>query len=228
MKTTALLICALLLQYVAFTQNVTVTGTVRSASDNAPLSGVSISASGTSRGTTTNKDGKYSIVVAKDARLAFSFLGFISQQVPLDGRTEINIQLQPGTSTELGAVVVTTALGIKKQQKTLGYAVQEVSGETMAKTKTATVMSALTGKVAGLNITNTTDLFRNPGISLRGRTPLVVIDGIPDPDADPYKVNADDIESISVLKGTAAAALYGSMGINGAIMYTTKKAIKES
>jgi TonB-linked SusC/RagA family outer membrane protein len=226
MKTTALLICSLLLQYLTFAQNVTVTGTVRSASDNTPLGGVSISANGTSRGTTTNSEGKYSIVVAKDARLVFSFLGFIGQQTPLNGRTEVNIQLQPGTDSELGAVVVTTALGIKKQQKTLGYSVQEVNGETMAKTKTATVMSALTGKVAGLNVKNTTDLFRNPGISLRGRTPLIVIDGIPDPDADPYKVNADDIESVSVLKGTAAAALYGSIGMNGAIMYTTKKGNK--
>ncbi|MFD2888272.1 SusC/RagA family TonB-linked outer membrane protein [Chitinophaga cymbidii] len=221
---------SLLLQVAAFAQNVTVsaganvtvTGTVRSASDNTPLIGVSISVSGTNRGTTTNVDGKYSLSVSRDAVLVFSFLGHVTQQVPVDGRTNINIQLQPGGS-DLAEVVVTTALGIKKQQKTLGYAVQEVSGETMAKTKTATALSALTGKVAGLNINNTTDLFRNPGISLRGRSPLIVIDGIPDPDADPYKLNADDIESISVLKGTAAGALYGAMGVNGAILYTTKK-----
>lgn len=223
MKTTALIILSLLLQVVTFAQDVTVTGSVRSASDNSPLSGVSISVNGTNRGTTTNYDGKYSLLVPKDGTLSFSFLGFASQQVPVSGKAEINILMKPGTDSELSEVVVTTALGIKKQQKTLGYAVQEVSGETMAKTKTTTALSALTGKVAGLNISNTTDLFRNPGISLRGRTPLIVIDGIPDADADPYKINADDIESISVLKGTAAAALYGAVGVNGAILYTTKK-----
>lgn len=226
MKTTALFILSMLLQLVTLAQDVTVTGTVRSAGDNTPLPGVSISANGSNRGTTTNQNGSYSLVVSKDAVLAFSFLGYVTQQVPLNGRTVINIQLQAGSGDELSSVVVTTALGIKKQQKTLGYAVQEVSGETMAKTKTTTALSALTGKVAGLNINNTTDLFRNPGISLRGRTPLIVIDGIPDPDADPYKINADDIESISVLKGTAAAALYGAVGVNGAIMYTTKKGNK--
>ncbi|MDF2193527.1 SusC/RagA family TonB-linked outer membrane protein [Paraflavitalea sp. CAU 1676] len=226
MKTTALLFLTLLLQYVSFAQDITVTGSVRSAGDNALLSGVSISVAGTNRGTTTNNEGQYSLSVTKEAVLVFSFLGYTSQQVPLNGRTTIHVQLQRNTGSELGEVVVTTALGIKKQQKTLGYSVQEVSGETMAKTKTTTALSALTGKVAGLNINNTTDLFRNPGISLRGRTPLVVIDGIPDPDADPYKINADDIESISVLKGTAAAALYGAVGVNGAIMYTTKKGNK--
>lgn len=226
MKTTALLILSLLLQCSLFAQDITVTGIVRSASDNTLLSGVSVSVNGKNRGTTTNNDGKYSLVVSKDAVLVFTFLGYASRQVPVNGRQEIDIQLQAGSGSELDAVVVTTALGIKKQQKTLGYAVQEVNGETMAKTKTTTVLSALTGKVAGLNINNTTDLFRNPGISLRGRSPLIVIDGIPDPDADPYKINADDIESISVLKGTAAGALYGAMGVNGAIMYTTKKGLK--
>ncbi|MBO9561581.1 MAG: TonB-dependent receptor plug domain-containing protein, partial [Niastella sp.] len=226
MKTTALLILSLLLQYITFAQDITVTGTVRSAGENASLSGVSVSVNGKSRGTTTNDDGKYSLLVSKDAVLTFSFLGYASRQVPVNGRTVIDIELKTGSGNELETVVVTTALGIKKQQKTLGYAVQEVSGETMAKTKTATALSALTGKVAGLNINNTTDLFRNPGISLRGRTPLIVIDGIPDPDADPYKINADDIESISVLKGTAAGALYGAVGVNGAILYTTKKGNK--
>lgn len=226
MKTTALLIVSLMLQSILFAQDVTVTGTVRAAGENTLLSGISISASGSNHGTTTNNDGRYSILVSKDAILTFSSIGYVSQQVPLNGRTEIHILLQHGAVSDLSEVVVTTALGIKKQQKTLGYAVQEVSGETMAKTKTATALSALTGKVAGLNINNTTDLFRNPGISLRGRTPLIVIDGIPDPDADPYKLNPDDIESISVLKGTAAGALYGALGVNGAIMYTTKKGAK--
>lgn len=226
MKPTAFIMLLLLTAFTSFSQNVTVTGTVRSATDGTPLAGVSIVANRAAKGTTTNDEGRFTITVSPNTSLVFSFLGFVSQEVQVSGQKEFNISLQPGSSGVLSEVVVTTALGIKKQQKTLGYSVQEVSGETMAKTKTPTPLSALTGKVAGLNISNTTDLFRNPGISLRGRTPLIVIDGIPDPDADPYKINADDIESISVLKGSAAAALYGALGVNGAIMYTTKKGNK--
>jgi TonB-linked SusC/RagA family outer membrane protein len=225
MKRTAISILFLLLAFCGFTQEVPVTGTVRSA-DGSPLTGVTILDKSTGRGTNTNTAGKFSIQVASNAILEFSFIGYTTQEISLKGRRELSVQLALSDGTELGEVVVTTALGIKKQQKTLGYSVQEVSGETMAKTKVPTPLAALTGKVAGLNITNTTDLFRNPGISLRGRTPLIVIDGIPDPDADPYKINADDIESISVLKGPAAGALYGALGVNGAIMYTTKKGKK--
>lgn len=227
MKQTAFFVfLSLALGSAGFAQNIRVAGTVYSATDSIALGNVSVIAKGTSRGTATNMAGAYSITVDKNAVLVFSSLGYAPQEVGVNSRTAINIYLQQSEGSELSEVVVTTALGIKKQQKTLGYAVQEVSGETMAKTKTPAPLSALTGKVAGLNINNTTDLFRNPGISLRGRTPLIVIDGIPDPDADPYKINADDIESISVLKGTAAGALYGALGVNGAIMYTTKKGKK--
>lgn len=225
MKRTAISFILMLLVFCGFAQETPVTGTVRSADGNA-LAGVSILDKSTGKGTSTDLTGKFSIQVASNATLEFSFLGYSTQQVAVNGRRELTVQLALSEGSELGEVVVTTALGIKKQQKTLGYAIQEVNGETMAKTKMPTPLSALTGKVAGLNITNTTDLFRNPGISLRGRTPLIVIDGIPDPDADPYKINADDIESITVLKGTAAGALYGALGINGAIMYTTKKGKK--
>lgn len=225
MKRTAICFLLLLLSFCGFTQGVAVTGTVRSA-EGTPLAGVTILDKSTGKGTNTDLAGKFSIQVASNATLEFSFIGYSKQEIALNGRRELTVQLALSEGTELGEVVVTTALGIKKQQKTLGYAVQEVSGETMAKTKTPTPLAALTGKVAGLNINNTTDLFRNPGISLRGRTPLIVIDGIPDPDADPYKINADDIESISVLKGPAAGALYGALGVNGAIMYTTKKGRK--
>jgi TonB-linked SusC/RagA family outer membrane protein len=209
-----------------FSQTIRVTGAIRSVTDSSALTAVSIMVKGTARGTTTNMAGTYLITVDRNAVLVFSSLGFLSQEVPVNGRTEIDVYLQQGEGNQLSEVVVTTALGIKKQQKVLGYAVQEVNGETMAKTKMPTAIGALTGKVAGLNIFNTTDLFQNPGISLRGRTPLIVIDGIPDPNADPYKLNADDIESITVLKGTAAGALYGALGVNGAILYTTKKGKK--
>lgn len=223
MKSTALIFISLLLHFVTQAQDVTVNGTVRSAKDSTLLSGVSIVMPETSKGTSTNTEGRFHLTVPVNSTITFSYLGYISQEIKVTNQTHMNIYLHPGSGNELTEVVVTTALGIKKQQKTLGYAVQEVSGETMAKTKTTTALGALTGKVAGLNINNTTDFFQSPGISLRGKRPLIVIDGIPDPEADAYKINADDIESISVLKGTAAGALYGALGVNGAILYTTKK-----
>ncbi len=222
----ALLSSACLAQTTLSAGNNKVTGVVHSSKDSSVLSSVSIMVKGTSRGTTTNMAGTYAITAGANEVLVFSLLGHITREVPVDGRTSIDVYMQVGETNQLSEVVVTTALGIKKQQKALGYAVQEVSGETMAKTKVPTAIGALTGKVAGLNVKNTTDLFQNPEITLRGVTPLIVIDGIPDPNADPYKLNADDIESISVLKGPAAGALYGALGINGAILYTTKKGRK--
>ena len=209
--------------YSGFSQTNKLTGLVRSATDSSVLAGVSIEVKGSKGGTVTNMDGQFSITVRENAVLIFSAAGYAPQEVLAGGKTRLNLFLQQSEKTQLSEVVVTTALGIKKQQKTLGYAVQEVSGETMTKSRTPTATGALTGKVAGLNISNTTDLFQNPTITLRGKTPLIVIDGIPDPDADPYKLNADDIESVSVLKGTAAGALYGALGVNGALLYTTKK-----
>ena len=226
MKATALFLTFVWCGLVSFAQDMPVTGIVRSSVDSLPISSASVLVKGTSKGTVSDADGVFSISVPSNAILIISALGFTEQEVPVNSRQRVEVMLRISDQSELSEVVVTTALGIKKQQKTLGYAVQEVNGETMAKTKVATPISALTGKVAGLNISNTTDLFRNPGISLRGRKPLIVIDGIPDPNADPYKINADDIESISVLKGTAAGALYGALGVNGAIMYTTKKGRK--
>ena len=204
-------------------QNRTVTGTVHSAKDSSVLSGVTVLIKGTPKGTSTNASGQFTIQAGSNNSLVFSFIGYEMQELSVPQSGDVIVYMQEGAGTGLSEVVVTTALGIKKQEKTLGYSVQEVSGETMAKTKTSTPLSALTGKVAGLNISNTTDLFQNPRVALRGKAPLIVIDGIPDPDADPYKINADDIESITVLKGTAAGALYGQIGINGAILYTTKR-----
>ncbi|WP_346237869.1 SusC/RagA family TonB-linked outer membrane protein [Niabella insulamsoli] len=222
----SLLVCLLIAcGSTIFAQNLTVSGTVRSARDSSILTGVTIQEKSTQNFVQSNSNGAYSITIANGATLIFTAAGFSSQEV-VPSSSQLNIYLADAASTDLAEVVVTTALGIKKQQKALGYAVQEVKGETLEKTKTPTAIGSLVGKVAGLNISNTTDLFRNPAIELRGKTPLIVIDGIPDPNADPYKINADDIESITVLKGPAAGALYGQLGINGAIMYTTKRGKK--
>lgn len=191
------------------------------------MQSVSVLVKGINKGTTTNATGGFSIEVKKNGVLSFSSVGYLQQDIAVEGRTTLTVFLSTDDKTQLGEVVVTTALGIKKQQKALGYAVQEVSGESLEKVKAPTVASELTGKVAGLDVQNTSDLFQNPTILLRGVTPLIVIDGVPDPSADPFKLSADDIESVTVLKGTAAGALYGSMGINGAIIYTTKKGKKK-
>ncbi|MDR3712735.1 MAG: SusC/RagA family TonB-linked outer membrane protein [Puia sp.] len=214
--------CFMALYCAGFSQKTAIIGTVRSGIDSTALSGVSILVKGSPGGTTTDKEGLYSIQTAENAVLIFSFSGYSPQEVRVNGSHRVNIYLQ---TTQLNEVVV-TALGIKKEAKSLGYAVQQVSGETMEKVKSPTVASALTGKVAGLDIANTTDFFQAPTVSLRGQAPLFVIDGIPDLEGDVFKINADDIESVSVLKGTSAAALYGSIGKNGAILYTTKRGKK--
>ncbi len=223
MKKAAFAISLFMALYCAgFSQKTTLTGTVRSGTDSSTLAGVSVVIKGSHIGTTTNSEGSYSITTTGDDILLFSFSGYSLQELPVKGKGHIDIYLQTTTLNE----VVVTALGIRKEAKSLGYSVQQVSGETMEKVKEPTVASALTGKVAGLDITNTSDFFQAPGISLRGQTPLYVIDGIPDLEGDVYKINSDDIESVSVLKGPSAAALYGSIGINGAILYTTKRGKK--
>lgn len=190
--------------------------------DGIPLGGVNISVAGSTQGTTADFDGLFSIATGSvQDSLVFSYIGFKTLTVPVAGRNRLEIIMEDDTE-ELREVVV-TALGIKKETKALGYAVQEVQGETMVKAREPNVINSLTGKVAGLEIRNSTDLFQDPGISLRGRKPLIVIDGVPNTDADFWKLNADDIEDISVLKGATASALYGSIGRGGALMITTKR-----
>jgi TonB-dependent SusC/RagA subfamily outer membrane receptor len=183
---------------------------------------VSILEKGTSQGTATDSDGKFTLSVTSESSvLVFSFIGYKTQEVAVNGRTAIDIIMEQDV-TALSEVVV-TALGVEKEVKSLGYAVQSVKGESVTKAREPNIINSLTGKVAGLQIQNQTDLFQDPVIKLRGAAPLIVIDGVPSVDNDIWKINADDIESYSVLKGATASALYGSIGRNGAIMITTKR-----
>lgn len=201
-------------------QNFTVSGTVRDA--NAALPGVSIIEKGTTQGTTSDAEGKFTITVGSpEAVLVFSFIGYRTIEVTVGSRSTIDVTMSEEVST-LEEVVV-TALGVKREVKSLGYAVQSVEGQAVTKAREPNVINSLTGRVAGLEIRNQTDLFQDPGIRLRGAKPLIVIDGVPSVDADIWKLNADDIETYSVLKGATASALYGSIGRNGAIMITTKR-----
>lgn len=204
-------------------QSFTVTGRVTDGTNALP--GVTILEKGTANGTSTDADGKFTLMVGNtNATLTLSFIGYKTVEVAVNNQTTLEISMQEDV-TALNEVVV-TALGVQKDVKSLGYAVQKVDGNAIQKAREPNVITSLTGKVAGLEIRNQTDLFQDPGIRLRGATPLVVIDGVPSVDADIWKINADDIESFDVLKGANASALYGSIGRNGAIMITTKRGSK--
>lgn len=188
----------------------------------APLAGVSVNIRGKANvGVLTNDAGDFEITAEKGDVLVISYVGFASQEITVGDQETLTIGLQP-TGQSLDEVVVTTALGIKKEKIRTTYAMQEVKGTAMEKAREPNVMSNLTGKVAGLSVQNKSTLFENPEFTLRGGKTLVVIDGVP-ASTDFWNINADDVDNINVLKGTAATALYGSLGINGAIMITTKK-----
>ncbi|UOB18278.1 SusC/RagA family TonB-linked outer membrane protein [Abyssalbus ytuae] len=238
-------------------QSVTITGTITDT-DNIPLAGVNIIVKGTSIGTSSDFDGGYSIDVDGEAPvLQFSYLGFKSLEIPVNGRTAINVVLEE--NYEALDEVVVTSLGISREKKSLGYSVTQVDGSSVSLVKEPNVASSLAGKVAGVVVTRSTSgpaggtrIVIRGNNSLKGENqPLYVIDGVPidnsglttieslneirsgEVAANEYSVgdfgsgisdiNPDDIESISVLKGPNAAALYGSRASNGAIVITTKK-----
>jgi TonB-linked SusC/RagA family outer membrane protein len=208
--------------FAAQSQPITVSGQVKNGLD--PLPGVSVLEKGTSSGTTADAEGNFRLSISSpSAVLVFSFIGYKTRELPVGNQTTLDVQLEEDVAA-LNEVVV-TALGVQKDIKALGYAVQKVEGKTMTKAREPNVFNSLTGRVAGLEIRNQTDLFSDPTIRLRGATPLIVIDGVPSVDNDLWKLNADDIESYSVLKGATASALYGSIGRNGVIMITTKRGV---
>lgn len=203
-------------------QNIKVTGTIRDNSD--VIIGASVVVKGSNTGTITDIDGKYAIEVPKNGTLVFSYIGYNAVEKPVNGQTVIDVTMSVDVQT-IDEVVV-TAMGIKQQKKKLGYTTQQVNTEALTQPGTVNVGNALSGQVAGLTVNNPTGIFQAPSFTLRGKTPLMVIDGIP-VESDLYDVSPENIESINVLKGTAAAALYGSRGKDGAILITTKLAKDE-
>tara|TARA_R110000851_G_scaffold281187_1_gene434606 strand:+ start:1037 stop:4153 length:3117 start_codon:yes stop_codon:yes gene_type:complete len=224
-------------------QNKTVSGTV---SDNmgTPLPGVNVVEKGTTNGTSTDFDGNFSIEVSTNATLVFSSLGFTTKEMAVSGQSTINISLEEDAE-QLGEVVV-TALGIKRERKSLGYAMQEVKGLALVETRESNLSNTLSGKVAGLQVVRGSNgPSSSSKIVLRGNNsltgdnqPLIIVDGIPmdnfnggsadfwNPPADMGNglgdIDPENIESMSVLKGASAAALYGSRAGNGVILITTK------
>ncbi|TKG96395.1 SusC/RagA family TonB-linked outer membrane protein [Puteibacter caeruleilacunae] len=229
---------------VLLAQTKQITGTVTSDDDGSTLPGVSVVVKGTTIGIITDLDGKYTLNVPEDAStLVFSFVGMTTEEVAITTNV-INIALKADV---IGVdEVVVTAMGIKREAKALGYAVQEVKQEELQKTGNPDLAKALQGKVAGIDIKTSSGM---PGASsqivIRGsrsftgnNTPLYVIDGMPVASTSPYStgnsvtgadvanraldINPNDIESINVLKGQAAAALYGLRASNGVVIITTK------
>lgn len=186
-----------------------------------PLEGASVVIKGTSFGTKTDANGKFSIQVDPNVSIVFSYVGKLSQTVKVENnKTEFNIILLE--DVKIMQDIVVTALGIKREEKALGYSVQKVSGDLLQKVSGVDVATSLSGKVAGLVVKNSSDFAAVPDITIRGENPLLVIDGIAYANKSLTDISSQDIETISVLKGATASALYGFRGANGAIMITTK------
>ncbi len=217
------LICFMATNY-AMAQR-TLSGKIISGEDQSPLPGVNIVVKGTTNGTISDANGIYSLNLTSDNDVVvFSFVGYLSQEVSPAGRTSLDVTLATD-ATQLSEVVV-TALGIEKDKGKIGYATQQVSGESLIKARDPNPINNLTGKVAGLTVAASTELLGGPGIFLRGKTPLFVVDGVPI-QSDTWNISPDDIETYTILKGPSASALYGSRGQYGAIQITTKRGTKD-
>src|SRR5690606_8887748 len=222
-----------------------VRGRVVSESDGIGLPGVTVMEKGTNNGTVTNLNGEYTLeVTGTSSVLIFSYVGFVTQEITVGSKTEIDISMVESIDT-IDEVVV-TALGIEREQRSLGYDVANVRGEDLTQVSQENLLSSLAGRVPGLTINQTSGAGSSMSVIIRGATslttdnqPLFVVDGVPmsnslnniqergDGNQVDYgnaisDINPDDIASISVLKGPSAAALYGTRAGNGVIIITTK------
>ena len=196
-----------------------VSGTVTD-SEGVPLPGATVIVEGTSNGVSTDFDGVYSITASEGDVLSFSYVGFTTQKVTVGASATINVTLVSDNALE---EVVVTALGITREAKSLGYAQQKVEGDALTKTKETDFRTALAGKVAGVQvISGVSSTFEPSYIRLRGESDvLYVVDGIKMSSTD---INTDNIDNITVLKGAAATALYGSEARSGVVVITSKRA----
>jgi len=190
--------------------------------NNIPLGGATVIIKGSRTGVATDFNGNFEIKSQEEnTSLLVSYVGYVTKEVNANSSQFMEIQLFPD-SEKLNEVVV-TALGITRAEKKIGYATQKIDTKIIEEISAPNVGNLFTGQVAGLSVSNPTGLFQSPSFSLRGKTPLIVIDGIA-VETDFFDVAASDISDINVLKGTTASALYGSRGRNGAILITTKNA----
>ncbi|PYF72473.1 SusC/RagA family TonB-linked outer membrane protein [Pedobacter nutrimenti] len=246
-KTITLLILLLISTLTLWAQEKTISGKITSTEDGLPIPGVSVTVKGTNKGTSTDGNGSYSIQAAPGAVLWIRSIGFQPKEITVGSGAVINVSLSPD-SQNLNEIVV-TALGIKRSEKSLGYSAQQVKGDDLTLTKQQNVLGTLAGKIAGVQVVGSSgaSMGGTQKIKIRGANsltgkdqPLMVVDGTPISNQNfsnstsngadygnvGQDINPDDIESVSVLKGPAASALYGLRGQYGVIMITTKKGKK--
>lgn len=232
-------------------QDIDIQGTVSDGKGQG-IPGVSVRLKNSTKGTVTNAEGNYILKAANNGELEFSYMGYVTQSIAINGESTINVRLTEDNQA-LNEVVV-TALGISVSKKALAYSVAEVGGEQLTQAKEVNVANALVGKVAGVDVSGMATgpggssrvIIRGNGSLSGNNQPLYVINGMPMDNSTPggstsaggmgwnidrgdgiAGINPDDIESISVLKGGPASALYGSRAANGVILITTKKGVAQ-
>jgi TonB-linked SusC/RagA family outer membrane protein len=243
-----LTLLVVLLAQITFAQDISVSGSVTDQGG-MPIPGVNVAVKGSSKGTQTDIDGNFKITAEKGGVLVFTFMGMRTQEVAASAAMKVKMS---DNSVELEGVVV-TALGIKREKKSLGYSSQKIDGSSINQTPTTNFLNNLSGKVAGLEVRSNSNFGGSTNIVLRGiksitgnNQALIVIDGVPinntnlnssdamnsrdgfDFGNSASDIDPNNIESINVLKGAAATALYGSDASNGALIITTKKGKKNS
>ena len=228
----------------------TISGKITTKTDGTPLAGVNVILKGSQTGTSSDASGNYSIAIGerKNPVLVFSFIGHLTQEIAVGNESTINIVLEE--SNETLTEVVVTALDIKREARSLGYAVGQVDGKDISRVAQENVLNSLSGKVPGVTISSTGGTGSSVSMVIRGATslsndnqPLFVVDGVPitntlnnvsqigndnrvDYGNAISSINPDDVESVSILKGPSAAALYGSRAGNGVVLITTKNGKK--
>jgi len=236
----------LLLLFHLNAQDFHVSGTVTSSDDGLPLPGVTIRVEGTTTGTISDINGSFELSVQSGSEtLLFSFVGYADQQITIENRSRIDVILQP--SSEILDEVVVTALGIERDAKSIGYSIQKIKGDELVIARDESAINQLAGRVSGLTISETNGgagsstriLLRGNNSFTNNNQALIVIDGVPienntisnaentwggrDYGNGVSDINPDDIESVTILKGASASALYGSNAANGVILFTTKQ-----
>ena len=228
-------------------QDIKVSGFVTSVEDGYGLPGVTIQIKGTSQGTATGIDGDYTLSAKANDTLVFSYVGYQTQNIAVQGRNRIDVEMK--TDAMMLDNVVVTALGIKRQKRELGYATEDISGEDLTRSGSDNVINSLSGRAAGVQIITGDGVAGGSSrIVIRGNNsifgdnqPLIVVDGVPmtneggvtgwdggqDWGTALNNINQEDIEDLNILKGPTAAALYGSRGGNGVVLITTKKGKKQ-
>lgn len=210
-------------------QGITVTGTVTDANDGSSLPGVTVAVKGTTQGTVTNIDGVYELTTTDDAVLVFSFIGMESQEVPVDGRTVIDVVLESGMQSLSEVVVV--GYGTAREVGTVIGSISKVGAAELSSRPAGNAMDALQGKVAGLQVyTSTGEPSQTSSMRLHGTgslgsssAPLYVLDGVPTDDTNIMSLSPNDIEDVTVLKDASATSIYGSRAANGVVYITTKR-----